>query len=718
MSPFGIIPIRDDMTTDAQHEEKHKDDPEPPRARGASRPGEGDGPTDAAWRALLGLSGEGIVGLDADGRCTSLNRRAQDLLGYDEAECLGRRMHELIHGRPAGSAHSMEACPVSRALASGEEVRLIPETLWHKDGSALSLLCSCSPVLEGGRVGGAIVTIVDASRAAAERERLLVCLASAEARYRGLFEGVADALLVADAEGRYVDANPAAEALLGYARAELLGMRVAEVMALAAEDTRGMYAAFVRDGRWRGDVELKRKDGTTVRAEGRATALSLPDGPLFVSALRDITERERAERASRILAEAGALLSSSLDYEATLDRVARLAVPELADWVFVELLQEDGAIERVAVAHRDPAKEALVWEYDRRYPVDPEAPAGSGRVIRTGRSELLPDMPDEMLRAIAQDDEHLRLLRELGFRAAMVVPLVARGRILGDLAFATDGSSRRRYGPEDLALAEELARRAALAVDNARLYREARTAVRARDDFLAVAAHELRTPITGLRGFAQILRRRLRRGGEVDVGALVDAAERIDRQAGRLAALVAQLLDVSRIEAGGMTLETRTVDLSELLAEAAAAAQARTDAHAVAVRRPAQLWIDADPLRLEQVLANLLDNAIKYSPGGGPIDVELGCPGDDTVRIVVADRGLGIAPEHRDRIFDRFHRAHADPGILGMGLGLHVSKQIVELHGGRLDAEPREGGGTRFVVSLPARHPPPPGPAAAGDGPA
>lgn len=662
-------------------------------------------PAPRQWRTLLDLSNEGIVGVDAEARCTFVNRRALELLGYAEAELLGRSLHEATHHtRPDGSPYPIEACPIYRACVSGQETRLQPETLWRKDGSPLAALCSCVPLSDAGQVAGAIVTIIDrteAARAQSERDRLQGRLRAAEARYRAVFAGTADALLVADGAGRYVDANPAAEQLLGYDRAELLGMGITDVMVLGDDETRAMFAAFVRDGHWRGDVELRRKDGTTILAEARATALALPDGPLYVSALRDISDRRRAERASRMLAEAGALLSSSLEYEATLDSIARLAVPALADWVFVEIVQDDGSIERLAIAHRDPAREALVREYGRRYPIDPDAPAGSARVIRTGQPELIPDMTDDLLQAVAQDDDHLRILRELGFRSAMIVPLIARGRILGDLAFVTDAANGRRFGPDDLALAEELAGRAALAVDNARLYREARAAIGVRDEFLAVAAHELQTPITGLRGFAQVLLRRLQRGDEIEAGTLLGAVERIDRQAGKLAALVSQLLDLSRIEAGGLALEPRETDLALLVADVAAAAQAGTGAHTITVRHPARVLVHADPIRLEQVLANLLDNAIKYSPDGEPIDVELGYAGPDVVRIAVTDRGPGIPREHRARIFDRYYKAHADRGISGMGLGLHVSRQIVGLHGGRLDAEFPERGGTRFVVTLP-----------------
>ena len=179
------------------------------------------------------------------------------------------------------------------------------------------------------------------------------------------------------------------------------------------------------------------------------------------------------------LARAGEVLSASLEWEETLEHVARLAVPEIADWVFVEILQEDGSIDRMAVAHADPAKEALVREFARRYPLDPKSPVGSPKVIRTGEPELMSEIPDEFLEQAAEDEDHLRILREVGFCSAMIVPLTARGRTFGDLALAA-AESGHTFDEEDLAFAQALASRCALAVDNARLYRDAQAAARVR----------------------------------------------------------------------------------------------------------------------------------------------------------------------------------------------------------------------------------------------
>ena len=231
--------------------------------------------------------------------------------------------------------------------------------------------------------------------------------------------------------------------------------------------------------------------------------------------------------------------------------------------------------------------------------------------------------------------------------------------------------------------------------------KEAEAAVRARDEFLSIVSHELRSPLTTIQGHAQLLRRRLGGDGVLDPAQADRALRAITAQAETLAGLIAQLVDISRIEASKLVLERRDTDLRQLVEGAAAAARIRTDRHSIGVRSPTRPRAWVDPPRLEQVLTNLLDNAIKYSPDGGPIEVELSEPSDGTAEITVRDRGLGIPPERRGRIFERFYQAHAELGSGGMGIGLYISHQIVELHGGELRAEFPEDGGTRFVVRLP-----------------
>jgi signal transduction histidine kinase len=291
-------------------------------------------------------------------------------------------------------------------------------------------------------------------------------------------------------------------------------------------------------------------------------------------------------------------------------------------------------------------------------------------------------------------------MRKLGFRSSLVVPLRARGEVLGALAlFSWDAA--RRYGEADLPLAEDLARRVALAIDHARLYREAREAVGIRDEFLSVAAHELKTPLTGLLGFVQVLLRQSEREGGPDERVVRRALQAIERQSDRLSRLVSQLLDVSRIEGGRLVLERQMTDLASLVAGLAASLGAHASRHTLVVQAPTEVPALVDPLRLEQVVMNLLDNAIKYSPEGGRIDVQLSQPSPEMVRLAVRDRGIGIPPETRQQIFDRFYQAHTGNYMSGMGLGLYISRQIVELHGGSIRAEFPPDGGTCFIVDLP-----------------
>jgi signal transduction histidine kinase len=277
--------------------------------------------------------------------------------------------------------------------------------------------------------------------------------------------------------------------------------------------------------------------------------------------------------------------------------------------------------------------------------------------------------------------------------AATSVPeFFQRKRLEDELRQSHEGLERR--------VAE---RTAELSEANDRLQREVAERKRAeegRDEFLSVAAHELKTPMTSLRGFAQLLLEPLERGERPDAERLEHALRAIDRQTEKLAGLVSQLLDISRLDAGRLVLERQPTDVAAIVQSVAQTARARTRRHAIEVRGPERLGAEVDPLRLEQVLTNLVENAIRYSPAGGPIEVELGAE-ELLLRVVVADHGLGVPVEHRDRIFDRFYQAHAAQHLGGMGLGLYISRQIVELHGGRIEAEFPPEGGTRVRLELP-----------------
>jgi len=418
-------------------------------------------------------------------------------------------------------------------------------------------------------------------------------------------------------------------------------------------------------------------------------------------------EAEAAERRASFLAEATTLLSSTLDYEKTLEAIAHAAVPWVADWCGVDIVGDDGGVRRLAVAHVDPAKIEWAREISVRYPYDPDAERGVPSVLRTGRAELFEEIPDELLVAVAKDEEHLRIMRGLGFSSVMIVPLMARGRTFGAITFVT-AESGRRYGAGDLAFAEDLARRASLAVENARLYRQAQDANRIKDEFLATLSHELRTPLTAILGWASMLNK-----NNFDAEATRRAIETIERNARAQRQIVEDVLDVSRIITGKLRLEARPIEVRALLQ--GAVETVRPAAEAKGVYLSTLLASDvgevtADPDRLQQVMWNLLSNAVKFTQGGGRVEVGLRREGAQAV-VRVCDTGQGIAPEFLPHVFDRFRQA--DMGTTrqhgGLGLGLAIVRHLVELHGGEVTAESEgPGRGSTFVVRLPLRAAAPP----------
>jgi signal transduction histidine kinase len=491
--------------------------------------------------------------------------------------------------------------------------------------------------------------------------------------------------------------------------------------------TLGMLGGGVVVARW-----LVAPLGTLARAAGQLAAGD-DRAPLPQSAVAEVArlagsfgemrgrlaertaERDAAEQKIRFLAEASSALAASLDYETTLQTIVRLGVSALADFCVIDILDESGAIQRVATAHADPTKAELVRALGD-FPPQISGESWVARAIRTGVSGLLPTIPEALLRTLAYDDTHLHLLRTLGPASLMTVPLIARGRTFGVISLACT-NARRCYDADDLLLADELARRAALALDNARLYREAQAAVQLRDQFLSVASHELKNPLTALLGNAQQLQRRAGREGKLSERNQ-RAIEMIVEQSARLNKMIAALLDISRIEHGRLSIEHRPVDMCALVRRVVEEVQPTIEQHTLACETPEEsLVVAGDELRLEQVLQNLIGNAIKYSPAGGPIVVRLArrdpgirpkqgpgaMPGGQQVCIAVTDQGIGIPPEALPRLFGRFYRApNADSEhIGGMGIGLYVVNEIVTLHGGGVEVDSAVGAGSTFTVSLP-----------------
>jgi PAS domain S-box-containing protein len=400
-------------------------------------------------------------------------------------------------------------------------------------------------------------------------------------------------------------------------------------------------------------------------------------------------EAESARQRLAFLADASQLLATSLEDEKTLQAVAELVVPTFADCCFVDIRESTGWISRVASAADERYAPFVADPAGLRLRVEADHPVA--RAIRSGQPSLAPRL-----------SQPFRERSAYVFASALTVPLITRAGTAGSMTWL-NSTERPAFGPRDLDLAQDLARRCALAIDNARLYREARAAVSIRDEFLSVAAHELKTPMTSLRGYAQLLGREFEKAGPTNPERARRAANTIQVQSDKLAQLVAQLLDVSRIQSGKLVIERISADVSALVREVIEAARNQLKDHTLVARLPHELVASVDPLRIEQVVTNLVDNAIKYSPDGGQIDVSLGVA-DGEVVLSVRDRGVGVPVEHREHIFDRFYQAHAGgplTSMAGMGLGLYISRQIVEQHSGTIAAAFPPDGGTIITVRLP-----------------
>lgn len=417
---------------------------------------------------------------------------------------------------------------------------------------------------------------------------------------------------------------------------------------------------------------------------------------------RAVAEAKAAQKRLSFLADASTLLISSLDYKDTLNRLAQLAVLSMADYCIVDMLQPDGSLHEVASAHIDRTKEPILKKIRAYHQENLNTLYPPLTVLNAGQSSLRSYINDSFLEVMSVNSEHLNLLRQLKPQSSIIVPIKAGEQLLGAITF---GSTRpeRHYDADDLALAEDLTRRAALAIENARLYNEAQRALQVRDQFLAIAAHEFKTPMTGIMGIAQLLLRDFGRDENIKprhkerLRLLVEQTQRLNR-------LIVSLLDLSRLEDGQLKLDQKELDVAELIAHTVESWKLLFEKHTIeyvaAAQKPSIIFGDA--LRLEQVLQNLIQNAVKYSPDGGAITISVENEAAQ-VSIKVSDHGLGIPQEALTQIFNRFYRVETGENaqIGGLGLGLYVVREIINLHKGAVEVTSLEGEGSTFTIKLP-----------------
>lgn len=451
------------------------------------------------------------------------------------------------------------------------------------------------------------------------------------------------------------------------------------------------------------DIEFRNPwpDGTLhwVGGTGRAVYDEAGQPQRMIGIGYDVTSRKHAEQSARFLAHASVILAEVSEPNTTLTNLAQLAVPEFADWCAIDLLTNEGVLKRVAVAHVDPQKIELAHELHAKYPPHPDAPRGVWQVLRSGESEMVATITPEMVTASVADAEQLEAIMALGLHSYMCVPLKAGGETFGTVSFIT-AESRRTYTETDILMAEDLARRAAIAIENARLYSDLREADRRKDEFLAILAHELRNPLAPIGNALQILEM-TKSPTEVQ-----QTRGMMERQFRHLVRLVDDLLDISRIRRGKIELRLEPTPLSSVVERAVEGARPLIAAqqHELIVELPPYpVELVVDPVRITQVIFNLLTNAAKYTDQGGRIQL-LTTVNDREVCIAVRDNGIGIASTTLPHVFEIFMQVEPTDQRTqgGLGIGLMLVRSLCEMHGGRVEARSAgPGQGSEFLVWLP-----------------
>ncbi|MCY1077362.1 sensor histidine kinase [Archangium lansingense] len=658
--------------------------------------------SEARFAGIVSNAADAIISIDEEQKITLFNAGAERIFGYSASEALGRPLDQLLPEQ-FQARHKQHI----QALAAGDNTSRPMgdrQSIFgrRKSGEEFPAEATISKLeVDGTKLLTVTLRDITARKQAEEEIR------NSEVRFRTAFEDAPIGMALVGLDGQFLNVNGSLCESLGYSRKELLSKTFQDIthhddLELDLANVRRLLQGEI--GSYQMEKRYFHKKGQLVTS--LLTVSMVRDsrgGPLyFISQIQDISERKQLEQAWRFLAEAGPRLAASLDPRTTVAAIMGLAVPALADWCVLNFIDDDGQMHWVESMAASPEKSRVLREMLAAYPYDPSRQGYIvADVLRTGQSTLLPELPDALLEASAEDARHLELLHRLNPRSAIIMPLVAHGRTLGTIVLTTSESGRH-YSARDLALAEELASRAALAIDNARLHEKSEQATRTRDEVLRIVAHDLRTPLHVISLSTGVLLKCPPEKRATDTKPL----EAIRKAVDRATRLIQDLLDVARMEAGRLSVDRELEQTAPLVKEAAELH--RTLAEEKSIQLTATVPEDAPPVfadrdRVLQILSNLLGNALKFTPAGGQITLRAE-PAESMMRFSVSDTGSGIPADDLPYLFEPFWQAHAGRKQ-GTGLGLAIAKGLVDAHGGQIWVESSPGVGSTFFFTLPIASP-------------
>jgi len=636
----------------------------------------------------------GMALVSLDGRFIRVNRVLCEIVGYSPEELTNLTYQEVTHPDDLETEVAL-----ARRLVRGEISRGVLEKRdFRKDGSIVDVKVSASVLRSRS---GAPLYYISQIEDITERKRLEHELRLSEAKSSGIVSISADAIISVDENQCIMSFNEGAERIFGYPKGEVLG---APLDKLIPERFRTIHKEHVvrfiagpatarRMGHRDTPIFGLRKNGEEFPADAAISKLDVGGKPVMTVALRDITDQKRIENEQRFLAEVGAVLTSTLDYEETLTNIAQLAVRDLADFCVVDVVDEAGEVRRLKALSRFPS---MGWVCDlfMQVPFDPGHSLLVARVLENKQTTFIPFLSPESVASFSE--EALEAVRDANLRSVIAAPLLAHGKLVGVITLISSAGSRP-YGMRDVRMAEELAQRAALSIENSRLFAEAQRAIKTREDVLAIVSHDLKNPLTNI----ELVTHLIGEMDHIDTDRARDFAEKVHRSTDAMKALIANLLDFARIQSGMFSVAASANRLSRVVMPVIdrMRALAESKRQTLEVDLPANLpRVAVDAQRVGQVVSNLVGNAIKFTKRGGTIRVSAR-ERDRQVVVTVSDTGPGISQEDLSKIFDWFWQARTKHK--GSGLGLSIAKGIVLAHGGTIWAESQVNKGTSFFFTLP-----------------